>query len=117
MDSETMLINTLTPLGYPIMLQGSLAENDSYPDNFFTYWIDDSEDSKHYDNETVRTNDYISLYFYSISPNNAFNSIKEAKKLLKKQGFIVSGNGYSAYSGKDSHVGRAIDLIYSESEV
>ena len=117
MDSETLLLETLAPMGYPVKLQGSFSENDKYPDNFFTYWMDDSADGNHYDNEAVAVNDYISLYFYSTSPNNAYECIRQAKKLLKKQGFIVSGNGYNAYSGKDTHVGKALDLIYQAREV
>lgn len=116
-DSIDILIDALSVLGCDVTMQGSYAEDEQLPADFFTYWINDSDDGNHYDNQASSTNDYISLNFYSTSPNNTYSYIKQVKKLLKEKGFIVSGNGYNIASGVTTHYGRAIDVIYVEREV
>ena len=43
---EDKLIEILEAFGVPVFLQGSLADDEPYPDSFFTFWNDDSEKSK-----------------------------------------------------------------------
>lgn len=40
-------IALLETFGLPIFLQGSLNEGQAYPDNFFTFWNDRTEDGAH----------------------------------------------------------------------
>ena len=48
---EDLLIEILSDFGYPVMLQGSLADDEPYPDNFFTFYNNDSY-SHFYDNNS-----------------------------------------------------------------
>lgn len=100
--------------GYPVYLQGSLRENAPYPDNFFTYWINDSDGDSHYDNnETAIVWDY-DLNFYSNDPLKAHSMLLEVKTLLKSNNFTVSGAGYSVMSDESTHTGRGINVLYRE---
>lgn len=117
---EDLLISTLESLGYPIFLQGSLLPDESYPDHFFTYWNDNSNSDSYYDNEENAIEWAYSLNFYSIDPDkvsNVFKVIKNtptAKSLLKANGWVVSGAGYSVESDEPTHTGRGITILYRE---
>lgn len=109
---EDLLIEILESFGYPVKLQGSLLENEPYPDHFFTFWNNDSYGDSHYDNdEKSITYDY-DVNFYSINPELVYTKLREAKTALKRAGFIVSGDGYSVGSDEPTHDGRGINVKY-----
>lgn len=109
---EDLLIQIVSQLGYPIFLQGSLAKDEPYPDHFFTFWNGDSEGVTHYDNdEKAILYDY-DLNFYSCDAAKPYEALREAKKLLKQAGFIVSGDGFSVMSDEPTHDGRGINVQY-----
>ena len=117
---EDLLISTLEALGYPVMLQGSLLPEESYPDHFFTYWNDSADGSSFYSNTEGAILWAYSLNFYSVDPelvSNVFKDLKDtptAKKLLKSAGFTVSGAGYDVPSDEPTHTGRGISLLYRQ---
>lgn len=114
---EDLLLQLLNSFGFPVMLQGSLGENDAYPDHFFTFWERPSYDGVHYDNNaTTCIYDY-DVNFYSNNPDYPYKYIKDAKKLLQANGFMLSGNGYGVASDEPTHTGRGIRALYEEREV
>lgn len=116
-NMKDLLIQTVEALGYPVILQGSLSEDESYPDSFFTFWNNDTPDGSHYDNEAI---DYVwdfDLNFYSTDPALVNTKLLEAKSLLKQQGFIVRGKGYDVMSDEPTHTGRGINILKIEREV
>lgn len=111
---EDLLISTLESLGYPVRLQGSLLPDESYPDNFFTYWNDSADGDSYYSNNEWAIVWAYSLNFYSTDPLLVSSKLLEAKNLLVKAGFTVSGAGYSVPSDEDTHTGRGISLLYRQ---
>lgn len=111
---KELLIETLEPLGYPIFLQGSLNEDEAYPESFFTFWNNDSFDDEFYDNVEHETIWNFDLNFYSNDPALVNTKLIEAKTLLKSQGFIVSGKGYDVMSDEPTHTGRGINVLKIE---
>lgn len=112
MEVEDLLIETLAEFGYPVRLQGSLLENEPYPDHFFTFWNDSSSSQAYYDNsENAIIYDY-SVNFYSVDGSKVYSILREAKQKLKSVGFIVSGDGHSVASDEPTHDGRGIDVTY-----
>lgn len=111
---KDLLISTLTPLGFPIFLQGSLSEEDAYPESFFTFWNNESTGSEFYDNEEHSTVWDFDLNFYSSNPALVNSKLLEAKALLKTAGFIVSGKGYDVASDEATHTGRGINVLKIE---
>lgn len=109
---EDKLIEILESFGYPVIRQGSLGQDESYPEHFFTFWENDSYDGGHYDNCDVSCVYDYDVNFYSIDPNLTYSKLKEAKKLLKANGFIISGNGYGVASDEDTHTGRGMNALY-----
>lgn len=111
---EDKLIEILEALGYPVFLQGSLLENESYPDSFFTFWNDSADGDSYYSNEENAIIWAYSLNFYSTDPVKVNTMLLEAKKLLKADGWVVSGAGYSIMSDEHTHTGRGITVLYRQ---
>lgn len=109
---EDLLIEVLSSFGYPVRLQGSFAEDESYPNNFFTFWNNSSDSQSFYDNdESTIVYDY-DVNFYSNNPEAVYTKLREAKKLLKQNGFTVSGDGHSVASDEPTHDGRGMNVLY-----
>lgn len=109
---EDLLIKILSEFGYPVKLQGSLGENEKYPEHFFTYWENEGEEEAHYDN-TARADVYdYDVNFYSEDTEKAYVKLREAKTKLVERGFTVPGNGYSVASDEPTHIGRGMHVFY-----
>lgn len=109
---EDLLIQTLETFGYPVRLQGSLLENEPYPDHFFTFWNNSSYGESYYDNDEKSIVFNYDVNFYSIDPELVYSELHEAKERLIGEGFIVSGEGHSVMSDEPTHDGRGIDVLY-----
>ena len=118
-DVKMLLINTLNTSfkDYPVYLQGSVSVDAVYPDNFFTYWNNDTSDEEFYDNVENRTDWDFDLNFYSNNPTLVNSVLVTAKAALKAVGFIVDGSGYDVLSDEPTHTGRGINLIYMQRKV
>ncbi len=109
---EDLLINILSRFGYPVILQGSMLPDEKYPEHFFTFWNNSSDGNSYYDNnEKSIVFDY-DVNFYSVNPEWVYTKLRDAKKLLKENGFIVSGDGYSVASDETTHDGRGMNVLY-----
>lgn len=115
MDIKDLLISVLEKnFSCPVKLQGSIAEDEEYPDSFFTFWNNDTLSDDFYNNaETTVIWDF-DLNFYSTDPLLVNSALIEAKKKLKETGFIISGHGYDVMSDEPTHTGRGINIKYIE---
>lgn len=111
---KDLLIKTLEPFGFPIFLQGSLNENNEYPESFFTFWNNETNGNEFYDNEEHSTIWDFDLNFYSIDPNLVDEILLQAKQKLVENDFIVSGKGYDVASDEPTHTGRGINVLIIE---
>lgn len=109
---EDLLIETLETLGYPVFLQGSLLADEPYPDNFFTFWNNDSYGNSYYDNAECSIVFSYDVNFYSTDPESVYTTLRNAVTALKAAGFIVSGDGHTVASDEDTHDGRGINVLY-----
>ena len=112
---EDLLIAMLEgTFGYPVRLQGSFLKDEKYPDYFFTFWNDSADGASFYnDNETAVIWQY-SLNFYGVDPEKVNTILLEAKTVLKKADWIISGAGYSVASDEPTHTGRGITIFYRQ---
>lgn len=102
---KRLLISTLEKPGYPVRLQGSIADDEAYPETFITYFILDSEDRSHYDNDTDSWGWYIQVCVYSTNPLLVDSIPRELLKLMKAAGFIPQGRGHDMLSDEPPHTG------------
>ena len=112
-----LLISVLETFGYPVRLQGSLAENEAYPDSFFTFWNNSSDDRAHYDNSAIDFVWSFDVNFYSTDPALVYSKLEAAKSALKAAGFIVSGKGHTVASDEPTHTGRGITALIIERNI
>lgn len=108
------LISALTTLGYPVFRQGSLTENEPYPDTFITFWNNESPDHAYYDNTDFGTAWAFSVYVYSNDPALTYSVLDQIRQILKNDNWIVPGKGYDATSDEPTHTGRGIEIFYLE---
>ena len=82
---EDNLISILESFGYPVFRQGSLTGDEPYPDDFFTFWNNDSSDHSHYNNDEYGTTWDFDVNFYSTDPEKAYSILTEARKKIKRR--------------------------------
>ena len=113
---KTLLIETLEKLGYPVHLQGTLAADEPYPDDFITFLVSDAPANSHYDNAAKSWAWAFSVIFYSNNPLNVATVPAEIRKKLKAAGFILDGKGRDMPSDKDTHTGWVQTVRFIERE-
>lgn len=113
---KLLLIDTLEKLGYPVLLQGSMASDAAYPDSFITFFTNDSPDIGYYDNTPVGTAWDFQVAFYSNDPLLVEREAKRIRKELLAVGFIAYGRGRDIPSDEPTHTGWVNDYTYLEME-
>lgn len=114
MDVKQLLIDTLDSFELPVFLQGSLQDDEEYPESFFTFWNNETEDAAFFDNAETRTVWNFDVNFYSSDPALVNTMLRQAKTKLKAAGFIVQGAGYDVVSDEPTHTGRGVGVVYIE---
>lgn len=109
-----LLISVLETFGYPVRLQGSLAKDEAYPDSFFTFWNNSSEDGSHYDNNPIHYVWEYDVNAYSTDPATVYTMLEAARVALKAEGFIISGKGRTVASDEVTHTGRGFTALKIE---
>lgn len=111
---KELLIEVLESFGCPVFLQGSLNEDDAYPEEFFTFWNNSADDDTHYDNDTIGFIWSFDVNFYSTDPEKVNSMLADVRAALKAEGFIVSGIGHDVASDEKTHTGRGLDVYYRQ---
>lgn len=116
MDVKTLLISTIEDeyKDYPVIQQGSMAAEDPYPDDFFTFFNNSADGTGFYDNEEHRIIWDFDLNFYSNDPTHVNSILMSLKAPLRDAGFTVTGGGYDVLSDEPTHTGRGINVLYLE---
>lgn len=109
---EDFLIEILSAFGFPVRRQGSLLEDEPYPESFFTFWSNSADTQSTYDNEENSILYNYDVNFYSTDIEKVYEVLRDAKKKLKENGFEAWGDGYDVISDEDTHFGRGINTSY-----
>ena len=113
---EDNLIELLSSFEYPVVRQGSLAPDEAYPDTFFTFWNSNEEEHSAYDNDTANTDWTFQVNVYSCDPEKVYSLQREARKLLKDSGWVITTRGYDVPSDEITHTGRGMVVMYLQTE-
>lgn len=111
---EDNLIEILSSFGYEVFRQGSMSDDEEYPETFFTFWNNDSPDHAHYDNSEYGTAWDFDVNVYSTNPAFTYSLLADARIALKAAGWTISGKGYDVASDEPTHTGRGINALYLE---
>lgn len=109
---KNKLIQTLSKYKYPVFLQGTLAEDEQYPEAFFTFWNNSTYDFNSYDNEAIGYVWDFDVNFYATDPELVNTTLAKVKADLKAEGWLISGVGYDIASDEPTHTGRGMNALY-----
>lgn len=109
---EDILYNILLGLGYPVYRQGSMSNDEIYPETFLTFWNYDSPDHSHYNNSEYGVVWSYNIYVYSSDPSLTYSVLQDARTALKKAGWICIGRGFDVQSDEETHTGRGLEIAY-----
>lgn len=111
---EDALVTILSSLKYPVYRQGSMANDETYPDTFITFWNNASPDHSHYDNGEYGTAWDFSIYVYSCDPSLTYSVLMDARTALKSAGWVCPSKGFDVSSDEPTHIGRGLEVFYLE---
>lgn len=109
---EDLLIEILQTFGFPVKRQGSLANDEPYPDNFFTFWSVSADGDAFYDNDENAIVYTYNVNFYSVDPESVYTVLRRAKKELRNAGFDAWGDAHDVTSDEPTHDGRGITISF-----
>lgn len=111
---EDVLIAILETYGVPVYRQGSMSNNEKYPETFITFWNNNAPDHTHYDNDAFGTAWEYTVNVYSSDPAVPYSMLDTIRTALKTAGWSVDGRGYDTPSDEQTHTGRGITCSYLE---
>lgn len=113
---EDILINLLSSFKYPVIRQGSLPPDEKYPDTFFTFWNNTETEISAYNNQTFSVVYNFDVNIYSNDPEKVYTLLRDARKLLKQNGWQAPERGHDLASDEITHTGRGIEVTYIQTE-
>ena len=108
------LIAILSEINSNVYRQGTLNQDENYPESFFTFWNNDSPDHAYYDNVDYGTAWNYSIFFYSTDPVEVYTAIESARTALKAAGWVVPSKGFDTVSDVSTHTGRGLQIYKLE---
>lgn len=111
---EDTLIELLEAFGYPVIRQGSMGEDESYPETFITFWNRSEREIQPYDNQTYRAESTYDIAVYSSTPSTAYSLCISIRTSLKTNGWIITDRGHDVASDEVTHIGRGLSVAYVE---
>lgn len=97
-----------------VYLQGTLSADEPYPTEFITFWVDDTNDRAHYDDDVQSIDWYFSVMVYATDPDRVKELSNLARAKLKAAGFIPQGRGHDLASDEPTHTGWVMEFVIDE---
>ena len=113
---EDELIQILSSFKLPVIRQGSLAPDEDYPEEFFTFWSNDEEGQSYYDNDLFLSYEDFSVNVYTEDPDRAYELLRQARTNLKANDWIIYRRGYDVASDVITHIGKGMEVMKLKQE-
>lgn len=97
-----------------VYLQGTMNPEETYPDEFVTFWTPSTNAVAHYDNKAAAVVWFFTVIYYSSDPMQVNTKPFEIAADLKAAGFVQLGKGNDILSDEPTHTGWAMDFAYAE---
>lgn len=108
------LIGLLDVYGYPVIMHGSMAEDEPYPGNFITFQLTGSPEQDFFDGNPFGTQWRFMVAFYTSNPELLSTMPKQIYSDLKAAGWIPQGKGYPTPSDESTHTGWVNEYYFLE---
>ena len=99
-----------------VYLQGTLTDEEAYPQKFITFFVSDTSDLEFLDDALTASQWDFSVMFYSNNPVEVNTIPAQISSALKQAGFIPQGKGYDILCDNPAFTGWAMDFIIRENE-
>ena len=109
---KDLIITTLEALGYEVSLQGTMPEDEPYPESFITFQIIGSPEQDFFDGVPMGTRWEIQVFFYTSNPALMSTVPTEIYNAMKAVGFIPQGKGFDIPSDEPTHTGWVNTYLY-----
>ena len=106
------IYKVLKTLGLPIYMQGSMRQDENYPELFITYLWFDSSNLWAFDNSTIATNYACQIAIYGVSPDAIDNTVAQVVEVLKNSGYTIDGGGRMISSDEPTHTAWTFDVNF-----
>ena len=106
------LIKRLECYGYPVLKQGSMSNDDEYPETLLTYWNPENNVISYYDNRPQRIAFTFWIYCYSTSYKTVLSIMDRIESDLRSAGYLIASKPYDVDSDVPTHTGRMISVTY-----
>lgn len=114
---EEKVIDDKTPAEeIPVFRQGSLGEDDAYPDTFLTFWGSGEVEQSAYDNNTATIVWRFDVNAYSTSVSMTYSLADTCRRLCKASGWQTPDRGHDVASDEITHTGRGITVTHITTE-
>ena len=118
MNIKEKIIDVLGAFNLPLYLQGTMAENEPYPERFLTFFVHSADDESFFDDEATQEVYGVAIMYYDADPERVETFPKnELIPELKEAGFIKTGNGIDVLSDEPTHTGKAFEFLLKDNEV
>lgn len=114
MNVKKILIEELEKFNIPVFQQGTLNEDEAYPAEFITFWLNEVIDASHYDDDTTSYEWDIQVTYYSNDPATIYDKAEAVRQALKKVGFVPQGKPNDIPSDEPTHIGVTLNYLYLE---
>lgn len=110
------IINALSPLGYPVYLQGTISDA---PQSYFAFFIYATDTGACYDNAETYFVPNVTIMFFSTDATLVATLPQQARAALKENGYVPQGIGNDVLSDDPAFTGWAQDYakILTNTEV
>lgn len=99
-----------------VYLQGTLNEDEDFPQDFITFFVSDTGDLEFFDNALVGEAWHFSVIYYSNNPAKVNSVPFTIAAALKNAGFIQDGKGHDIFSNRAGYTGWAMNFTIRENE-
>lgn len=96
---------------YNVILQGSLDDEEEFPNNFFTYWNWDNARDGFYDNKHTRNLMGYQIDAYSTDRQFLNEMMEKAIEALETNGFIIDDDAVDV-SCQKGYTAKMIDVYF-----
>lgn len=108
------LISILERHSADVFLQGTFNADEPYPQNFITFFTENSALDAYYSNDPNKIVWYVNVIFYSNNPSEVATIPKALIKDMREGGFEPQGVGFDIPSDEPNYTGWTMDFIYVE---
>jgi hypothetical protein len=116
MEDELIALLESIEKDMTVIRQGSLDKDKAYPDTFLTFWNREEEGAAYYDNEVASSRHLFDVNVYSTNPDTAYSLLREARLVLKANGWVCVSFGYDIASDEHTHIGRGMQVEFLKFE-